>query len=37
MCSVVEIKNLDEYCIHYHSLDSMETVDGTGGIKVPNR
>ena len=28
MCSVVEIKNLEEYCIHYHSLDSMETVDG---------
>jgi hypothetical protein len=27
MCSVVEIKNLDEYCIRYHSPESLESLD----------
>ena len=27
MCSVVEIKNLDEYCIRYHSPESLENLD----------
>ena len=27
MCSVVEIKNLEEYCIRYHSPESLESLD----------
>ena len=29
MCSVVEIKNKEEYCITYHSPESLETISST--------
>ena len=35
MCSVVEIKNLEEYCISYHSPESLENLDHL--VKVGQR